>query len=307
MLISIVFSFRNEEKNLKELIERVTNSLSELKDVNYELIFVNDDSNDGSLYILKEMMQHLPIKNINMSRRFGSGPCVIAGFEHAKGDAVIYLDSDLQDPPELFPKLIQKFKEGKDVVHTKRLSRAGENPIKMWFTLAAYRIINLFSDINLPINSGDFKLISRRALGAVLNSQEYDPYIRGMSVWAGFDQDFVEYNRESRFAGKTHFSIWSKGPINEFIRGITSYSAAPLYISILIGFFSVIISILLSIYSLYTKFVGISAFGVSGLIIIVCFFSGIILISNGFIGIYVAKIFYQVKGRPKYIIKDIIE
>ena len=307
MLISIVFSFRNEEKNLIELIERVTNSLSELDEVNYELIFVNDASSDESLNILKEKMQHFPIKVINMSRRFGTGPCVIAGFEHAKGDAVIYLDSDLQDPPELFPKLIQKFKEGKDVVHTKRLSRAGENPIKMWFTLAAYRIINLFSDINLPINSGDFKLISRRALGAVLNSQEYDPYIRGMSVWAGFDQDFVQYNRESRFAGKTHFSIWGKGPINEFIRGITSYSATPLYLSILFGFFSVIISILLSIYSFYTKIVGISAFGISGLIIIVCFFSGIILISNGFIGIYVAKIFYQVKGRPKYIIKDIIE
>ena len=124
MLISIVFSFRNEEKNLKELIERVTNSLSELTDVNYELIFVNDDSNDGSLNILKEKMQHFPIKVINMSRRFGTGPCVIAGFEHSKGDAVIYLDSDLQDPPELFPELIQKFKEGKDVVHTKRLSRS---------------------------------------------------------------------------------------------------------------------------------------------------------------------------------------
>ena len=307
MLISIVFSFRNEEKNLKELVERVTNSLSELTDVNYELIFVNDDSNDGSLNILKEKMQHFPIKVINMSRRFGSGPCVIAGFDHAKGDAVIYLDSDLQDPPELLPKLIQKFKEGKDVVHTLRLRRAGENPIKMWFTLVAYRIINLLSDINLPINSGDFKLISRRALDAVLISQEYDPYVRGMSVWAGFDQDFIQYNRESRFAGKTHFSILGKGSINEFIRGITSYSAAPLYLSILFGFFSVIISILLSIYSLYTKFVGISAFGIPGLIIIVCFFSGIILVSNGFIGIYVAKIFYQVKGRPKYVIKDIIE
>ena len=307
MLISIVFSFRNEEKNLIELIERVSNSLSELTDVNYELIFVNDASSDESLNILKEKMQYFPIKVINMSRRFGTGPCVIAGFEHAKGDAVIYLDSDLQDPPELFPKLIQKFKEGKDVVHTKRLSRAGENPIKLLFTLAAYKIINLFSDINLQTNTGDFKLISRRALDAVLSSQEYDPYVRGMSVWAGFDQDVVEYNRESRFAGKTHFNILGKGPVNEFIRGITSYSAAPLYLSIFFGFLSVIISILLSIYSLYTKFSGISAFGVSGLIITVCFFSGIILVSNGFIGIYVAKIFYQVKGRPRYVIKDIIE
>ena len=124
MLISIVFSFRNEEKNLKELIERVAKSFLEFTEVIYEMIFVNDDSSDGSLNILKEKMQNLPIKVINMSRRFGSGPCVIAGFDHAKGDAVIYLDSDLQDPPELLPKLIQKFKEGKDVVHTKRLSRA---------------------------------------------------------------------------------------------------------------------------------------------------------------------------------------
>ena len=242
-----------------------------------------------------------------MSRRFGVAPCVIAGFEHANGDAVIYMDSDLQDPPEILPKLIDKFMEGKEVVHTRRVSRAGENSIKILITSFSYKIINVLSDINLPLNSGDFKLISRRALDAILDSQEYDPYIRGMSVWAGFNQDFVNYHRESRFAGKTHFSIWGKGPVNEFIRGITSYSAAPLYFSILVGFSSVLISILLSIYSLYTKFIGISAYGVSGLIIIVCFFSGIILISNGFIGIYIAKIFYQVKGRPKYVIKDVVD
>ena len=307
MLISIVFSFRNEEENLKELIDRVTNSLLELENLSYELIFVNDNSNDASLSILLEKKKKFPIKVINMSRRFGVAPCVIAGFNNAKGDAVIYMDSDLQDPPEILPKLIYKFLEGKDVVHTRRLSRDGENSIKMFLTSFAYKIINTLSDINLPLNSGDFKLISRRALDVILDSQEYDPYIRGMSVWAGFNQDFVNYHRESRFAGKTHFSIWGKGPVNEFIRGVTSYSAAPLYLSILVGFFSVVMSILLSIYSLYTKFVGISAYGISGLIIIVCFFSGIILISNGFIGIYIAKIFYQVKGRPKYVIESVID
>ena len=165
----------------------------------------------------------------------------------------------------------------------------------MWITLIAYKIINLLSDINLPINSGDYKLLSRRALEAVLSSKEYDPYVRGMSVWAGFNQDVIQYHREKRHSGKSHCSLWSRAPINEFIRGITSYSAAPLYLSILFGFFSVIISIFLSIYSLYIKFAGIAAYGVSGLIIIICFFSGILLISNGFIGLYVAKIFYQVK------------
>ena len=307
MLISIIFSFRNEAENLKELIDRVTNALSEVKDLSYELIFVNDNSDDESLNILLEKKKEFPIKVINMSRRFGVAPCVIAGFEHANGEAVIYMDADLQDPPEILPKLIDKFMEGKDVVHTRRLSRAGESSIKILTTSLAYKIINALSDINLPLNSGDFKLISRRALDAILDSQEYDPYIRGMSVWAGFNQDFVNYHRESRFAGKTHFSIWGKGPVNEFIRGITSYSAAPLYLSILVGFSSVLMSILLSLYSLYTKFIGISAYGVSGLIIIVCFFSGIILISNGFIGIYIAKIFYQVKGRPKYVIKSVID
>ena len=307
MLISVIFSFRNEEDNLIELIQRVSSALSDVANISYELIFVNDDSNDDSLNILKEQKKHYPIKIINMSRRFGNGPCVIAGFEHSKGDAIIYMDSDLQDPPELLPKLIKKFNEGIDVVHTKRLSRAGENLIKMWITLIAYKIINLLSDINLPINSGDYKLLSRRALEAVLSSKEYDPYVRGMSVWAGFNQDVIQYHREKRYSGKTHFSIFGKGPINEFVRGITSYSAAPLYLSILFGFFSVIISIFLSIYSLYIKFAGIAAYGVSGLIIIICFFSGILLISNGFIGLYVAKIFYQVKGRPKYIVKNIIE
>ena len=163
-LLSIVLSFRNEEGNIKELIERINKSLNILKDWSYEIIFVNDDSTDNSEKILLDLQKDNPIKIINMSRNFGVDPCVIAGFRHAKGDAVVYLHTDLQDPPELIPKLVKKFEEGNDVVHTVRTKRHGESKFRMFITKIAYHIIHYLSDLNLPIQAGDYKLISRKAL-----------------------------------------------------------------------------------------------------------------------------------------------
>ena len=164
MLLSIVFSFRNEADGLDELIQRVRGALNPL-DLDYELVFVNDDSTDGSLELLKGFnKKDNRIKIVNMSRRFGVAPCTIAGFRHASGDAVVYMDSDLQDPPELIPELVEKWREGYDVVHTTRTSRRGENFFKMALTGLAYRVINLVADIDIPRNTGDFKLMSRRAL-----------------------------------------------------------------------------------------------------------------------------------------------
>ena len=252
-LLSIVFSFRNEEGNLKELIERVDLSVKKSLNWKYELIFVNDDSNDNSEKILLELQKQYPIRIINMSRNFGVDPCVLAGFRDAKGDAIVYLHTDLQDPPELIPELIKKHEEGFDIVHTVRTKRHGESKFRMLVTKIAYHIINILSDINLPIEAGDYKLISRKALDKILKQKEFRPYVRGLSVWVGFKQTFCKYERQARSAGESKMPLLSAGPAGDFINGVTSYSLKPLYIGIYLGFVSLFISILLIIYALFLK------------------------------------------------------
>ena len=304
-LVSIVFSFRNEEKNLKELVSRVDAIFKKVENYKYELIFVNDDSNDDSEKILEELQESHKIKIINMSRTFGVGPCVLAGFKHSSGDCIVYLDSDLQDPPELIPKLLDEFEKGHDVVHTVREKRLGESGVKLFFTKLAYKTINKLSEIDLPIEAGDFKLISKRVLEKILSQKEFRPYVRGLSVWVGFKQSFVYYTREARAHGESKFSLFSQGPISEFINGVTSYSLKPLYIGIFLGFFSLLFSVLLIVYALYAKFNDLAIPGTTGILIAVSFFSGILLFTLGIMGIYIARIFEQARGREKYIIKEI--
>ena len=304
-LLSVVFSFKNEEGNLEELVNRTVKSISELKDWDYELIFVNDSSNDKSEEILLDLQKKFKITIINMSRTFGIGPCVLAGFKNSSGDCAIYMDSDLQDPPELIPDMIKKFEAGNEVVHTVRETREGESALKLFLTKIAYNVIGFFSDINLPHEAGDFKLISRKALNIILEQKEFDPYVRGLSVWVGFEQTFIKYKRHKRAEGETHFSIFGTAVTAEFFRGITSYSTKPLYISIIMGLLGILMSIILIIYSIYLKYNNLSVPGSSGILITISFFSGNILISLGFVGIYIGKIFNQTKNRHQYIIKEI--
>lgn len=306
MLLSVVFSFRNEEDNLERLVHRVAEAVQDIPDVRYELIFVNDDSTDRSLSILVDLQGAFPITIVNMSRRFGVTPCVLAGFAQSRGDAVVYMDADLQDPPEIIPEMLKAFSAGAEVVHTMRAHREGEGPIKMWLTRRAYRLINRFSDIHLPENTGDFKLLSRKVVNEVLRLKEYDPYMRGLSVWVGYRQDFVYYRREPRWKGQTKFPLLSKGPISEFTRGLTAFSAAPLYLALFFGALTSLLALGLILYAIVTKVTGSAVPGVSGVLIAVAFFSGIILITNGVLGIYVARIYYEVKGRPQYIVKEVL-
>ena len=304
-LLSVVFSFRNEEGNIKELVNRINISLEKLTNWNYELIFVNDDSTDNSESILLNLQKKYPIRIINMSRNFGVDPCVLAGFRNAKGDAIVYLHTDLQDPPEIIPDLIKKHEEGFDVVHTVRTKRKGESKFRMLVTRIAYLLINILSDINLPIEAGDYKLISRKALDKILNQKEFRPYVRGLSVWVGFKQTFYKYERQARGSGKSKMPLLSEGPVTDFVNGITSYSLKPLYIGIFFGFLSIIISVLLIIYALYLKFSNLAIPGSTSIIIAVSFFSGILLFTLGVIGVYLARIFEQTKGRDQYVIKEI--
>jgi dolichol-phosphate mannosyltransferase len=306
--ISVIFSFKNEEKNLTELIKRITKVLdAHASNYSYELIFVNDSSTDNSLSILLEQQKLFPIVIINLSRTFGFVSGVFAGLDHSNADLLIYMDSDLQDPPELIPELLKKYEDGFDVVHTHRVKRRGENFFKMYLTKKAYKLINFLSDIDLPIEVGDFKLISRRVVDELRNFKEVNPYLRGLSVWIGFKQTIVPYIREPRYSGITHFPLFEFAPLAEMFRGITSFSTKPLLFGIFSGTISVFFSIILSVYILYNKIIGTAVPGSSGIIIAICFFSGVILINLGFIGLYISKIHEQTKKRKRYIVREIIK
>ena len=284
-LISFVFSFRNEEKNLKNLIQRIDKAVKKTEFWDYELIFVNDDSTDNSEKVLLDLQKEYKIKIVNMSRRFGTNPCVLAGFENCSGDSIIYMDSDLQDPPELITELIKQHEKGFDIVHTRRTKRLGEPKTKLFFTSIAYSIINKLSDIDLQKDVGDFKLISKRALNKILEQKEYNPYIRGLSVWVGFKQTYVDYVRDAREAGESKFSLFAEGPVTQFIRGVTSYSLKPLYSGVLLGFFAFLFSIFLIFYALYAKLAGLAVPGTTGILIVVSFISGALLSTIGIMGI----------------------
>ena len=230
-----------------------------------------------------------------MSRTFGVGPCHIAGFKHVKGDLVIYMDSDLQDPPEIIEQLILEYEKGAEIVHTIRTKRLGETKVKLFVTKMAYKLINFLSDIRLPTEAGDYKLISKKALEKILEQNEFRPYVRGLSVWVGFKQSYVKFVREERVGGETKFPLFSAGPVTMFLNGVTAYSLKPLYIGVILGFLCLIFSICLILYTLYMKFSGQAVPGTASIIITVSFFSGIILITLGIMSIYLARIFEEVE------------
>ena len=304
MVLSVVFSFRNEEPGLKELIGRVQRVMRSMG-MDYEILFVNDDSTDRSLEILMEQREaDRRIRIINMSRRFGVSPCVIAGLKHSRGDAVVYMDTDLQDPPEIIPLLVEKWRAGADVVNTVRTKRLGENPFRMWLTRRAYNIINSISEIDLPENMGDFKLLSRRVVDEVVGLNEHDPFMRGLVRWVGFRQETVFYTREARYSGETHFSLFGGGPVREFIRGLTSYSSAPLFIALGSGLIVSLISFVSILTALVRLFMGLRVPGWAVVLMATLFLGGLILLTNGFLGLYVGRMYTQVKNRPLFIIRD---
>jgi polyisoprenyl-phosphate glycosyltransferase len=292
-LVSVVFSFRNEAGNIPTLISRL-HAMFAGHDIDYELLFVDDASTDASLKVLLEQRERDPrVKILSMARRFGVSEGVLAGMSASRGDAIIYMDSDLQDPPEVIPKLIERWRQGADVVHTVRTHRHGESALKMAATRLAYRIIQLGSSIELPVDAGDFKLLSRAAVNHLLRFRESDPYLRGLVVWLGFTQVVVPYERDARHAGRTHFPFFSKNPWKTFTIGMTSFSFLPVYVCFVLALAGVIASILLlplagPLYAALT------------------FFWATTLAAIGGVGIYIIRIYKDVRGRPPYIVKSII-
>lgn len=307
MLLSIILSFRNEEDVLPKLIEQLRHVINPLE-IDYELIFINDASTDTSLDLLTGYQRDDErIKIINMSRRFGKSPCVTAGLKHARGDAVLYMDVDLQDPPDVIPAMLEKYRQGADVVHTVRTKRNGESLFKMWLTKRAYHAINLVSDIEIPQNAGDFKLFSRRALDELLRLEECDPFMRGLATWVGFNQVLVYYEREARLAGQTHFSLLrSLNPVREFVRGVTSFSEMPLYFALILGFFVSLGTLGYLVCIIVTKLMGMHEPGWPAQMVTTLFLGGTILFTIGVLGIYIGKIHQALKHRPRYIIDSVI-
>jgi glycosyltransferase involved in cell wall biosynthesis len=310
--ISVVFSFFNEEEVLPELLRR-TRAMFECLIAGgeiggYELIFVNDASTDGSKEILcREVCERSDVRLINMSRNFGVSPCVLAGMLYARGDAVVYMDADLQDPPEVIPELIRVWTTNTnvDVVHTVRRRRDGETPIKLALTRLGYRILRAVSTIDLPMEAGDFKLLSRRAVDLVTQFQEKRPFLRGLVCWIGLDQATVYYDRQPRHCGKTKFHALGIKVIRNFLdSALISFSDAPLKLTGIVGLAISTVAFGQTIWLLAKWIAGGEVPGWLVILAAVLFLGGVQLVGLSILGSYVSSIFLESKGRPNFIIRD---
>lgn len=303
MEISVIIPSYNEEKNVGIMYERLTKTLSAISD-SYEMIFVDDCSKDNTLLRIKELaIKDNHVKYITFSRNFGHQIAVSAGLDFCKGNAVVIIDGDLQDPPELILDMYKKYQEGYKVVYARRLTREGETIFKKFTAKIFYRMLASMTSIEIPVDVGDFRLIDKVVVNHLRNMPEKSKYLRGQISWIGYKQTFVEYHRDARIYGKTNY------PLKKMIRlafdGITAFSDKPLKMASAIGIISAIISLLAIIYALLSHFIfDSSVSGWTSLIISVLFIGGVQLITIGIIGEYIARINNDVRNRPLYIIDE---
>ncbi|MDO4881398.1 MAG: glycosyltransferase family 2 protein [Capnocytophaga sp.] len=302
--IDIVVPCYNESENIRPLYEAVNNVFQEkLPEYAFSLIFVNDGSSDNSLEILKKLSNETEnVKYISFSRNFGHQLAVKAGLDNAFADAVISMDCDLQHPPALLPELIQKWEEGNQVVATLRTYPADTPKKKQKTSHHFYKILNLLSDIEIKEGSADFRLLDQSVVKIIRTMNENEPFLRGIVPWVGFQQIYVPYTAQARFAGETKYTM--KKMLHLALTGVTAFSVKPLYFAVFLGFFFSLLSILYVPYVIYSFLNGSEISGWASLIMTVVFFGGLQLIILGIIGIYIGKIFKQTKERPSYIIQE---
>ena len=303
-LLSIVAPAYNEAENIDEFYSRILESTKDLN-LDIEIIYVNDGSLDKTIDVIykqKENNDH--ITAIDLSRNFGKEIALTAGLDYSSGDAVVVIDTDLQDPPELIPKLVENWNDGYDVVNAKRIKREGESSLKKITSYIYYRVLFRLSDISIPKDIGDFRLLDRKALDALLKLREKHRYMKGLFVWVGFKQKEIEYEREARFKGKTKLNLLSL--FNLAFDGLTSFSIMPLRLASIIGFLSAVTGFLYgAIIVIKTIFFHEPVAGFTSLVVLITFFGGIQLLSIGIIGEYIGRIFNETKNRPLYIVKNI--
>lgn len=305
-LVSIVAPVYNEEEGISEFYHRVVMVLDgiELKP-RYEIIFVDDGSTDSSIEFLRQFAEHDPrVKIIALSRNFGHQIAITAGIDHAKGDAVVLIDADLQDPPEVIDRMLDSWQDGSDVVYGVRTRRMGERGSKLVTARLFYRLINHLSDVPLPLDSGDFRLMDRRVVEALAQIREENRYLRGLVSWVGFKQNSVEYERDSRFAGSSKFSL------NKMLRfaadGITSFSERPLRLALQLGGGVTLLTLLFGAWIMLDQLLrpGRTIPGYASLMVVILFLSGIQLLSIGLLGEYVGRIYRESKRRPLYFVSE---
>ena len=306
--ISVVIPMYYEEEVVDICYKRVVSNLKKLSDkYSYEIIFINDGSKDSTLEILKKIASNDDnVKIISFSRNFGHQAAVTAGIRNATGDAIIIMDADLQDPPELFEGMIEKWEEGYEVVYGKRKTREGESIFKLLTARMFYNTLNKLSEIEIPKDTGDFRLVDRKVIDVIATLPEHNKFLRGLFSWVGFNQYAYEYNRVNRVAGKTKYPF--KKMFKLATDGFLSFSAKPLKIVGAIGIFSVIVSIIILIYSIVSYMFKLNSLtpGWTSIMCTMTFIGGIILISLWMIGEYIARIYEESLGRPEYIIDELI-
>ena len=303
-ILSIVSPVYNEAENLDEFYSRVINATDNLN-LEIEIIYINDGSQDSTIDIITKQRQiDNRITIIDLSRNFGKEIALTAGLDYSSGDAVIVIDADLQDPPELIPKLVEKWREGYDVVNAKRIKRKGESLLKKVMSYIYYRLLFYLSDINVPRDTGDFRLLNKNALDALLKLREKHRYMKGLFVWVGFKQKEIEYEREARFKGKTKWGFFSL--FNLAFDGLTSFSIMPLLLASTIGLLAALIGFFYGAVIVFkTLFFHEPVAGFTSLVVLITFFGGIQLLSIGIIGEYIGRIFNETKNRPLYVVKNI--
>jgi dolichol-phosphate mannosyltransferase len=308
-MLSVVVPLYNERGNVVPLLERLGAVTQRLRDAyDFEIVLVNDGSTDGTLTAIRGEMQRRPhIVLVNLSRNFGHQLAATAGIEIARGDAVVLMDGDLQDPPELIDAFVRKWREGYDVVYAVRRSRQGETRFKVWTARMFYRVIKRLTKVSIPLDTGDFRLMSRRVVEALRRSPERHRFLRGMVSWVGFNQVAIQYDRDVRHAGTTKY------PLPKMIRfamdGITSFSDIPLRFASYFGFTVSAVAFIYALVVVAFKLFSLKPPGYTpgwaSTIVAVLFLGGVQLMSLGILGEYLGRVYDEVKGRPLYLISDI--
>ncbi len=301
--LSIVVPAYNEQEVLPEFRRRVAKVLDGI-DGPCEIVFVNDGSKDNTINVMHQLRELDPrISIIDLSRNFGKEIALTAGLDFARGEAVVVIDADLQDPPELIPEMIKYWKEGADVVYARRSVREGETWFKKTTAKMFYRLLKKVSRVDVPEDTGDFRLLSRRALEALKQLRERHRYMKGLFAWIGFPAKAIYYKRDPRFAGVTkwnYFKLWGLA-----LEGFTSFTTAPLKVATYVGAFVAMAAFLFALFIIYkTIFYGDPVAGYPSLMVVVLFIGGIQLVALGVIGEYLGRMFMETKLRPLYLVKD---
>ena len=301
--ISLVIPMYYEEKVVEECYKRVKKSLKGINQYESEIIFINDGSKDKTLDILQSIAnQDKTVKIISFSRNFGHQAAVTAGLKEVTGDAIVIIDADLQDPPELIPEMMKLWEEGNEVIYGKRKSRKGESAFKLFTAKMFYKTLNALSDVEIPKDTGDFRLVDRKVVDTINEMPEHNKFLRGLFSWVGYKQMPFEYEREERFAGETKYPLGKM--LKLALDGIISFSTKPLKLLGGLGIISIFISICILIYALISyafKLNNLSA-GWTSIMVTVTFFAGVQLVSLWIMSEYIGRIYDETKQRPQYII-----